>query len=270
VQYQAEALALKQMQPPTIPRWGVQISAQTTVNNSLPGTSDAIAAIGQPISGGPSSVGKEAVAYGDALPLTSDAKTVLASHPVVNHDFDLGGNSQVWMLGNMAVLNTSTSTALHDYHSMLNLSINTASISNPQDVLVGLLDPLFGTNNFLSGKGESLTFSYSVSGAGGSNTNTYTFNAANINTAPSFFNDKTLDLGSLASLVNSNNKMLSLVFNLDLLTETQNAGLNFGLIVGNSTLGSGPTSTIPLPTAAWLFLSGLLGFLGLNKRKKVC
>ena len=105
----------------------------------------------------------------------------------------------------MSVLNTSTAAALHDYHSMLSLSINTASISNPQDVLVGLLDPLFGNNNFLSGNGDSLTFSYNISGTGGSKANTYKFDNTNINTALYFFNDKTLDVGSLASFVNSNN-----------------------------------------------------------------
>ena len=50
--------------------------------------------IEEPIPAASSSVGKEAVAYGTALPLVADAISVLAGQPTVNHDFDLGGTAR--------------------------------------------------------------------------------------------------------------------------------------------------------------------------------
>jgi hypothetical protein len=69
--------------------------------------------------------------------------------------------------------------------------------------------------------------------------------------------------------VNSGNTVLSLVFNLDLQTQVTGAGLDVGLLLGNSTLGSGATaSAVPLPNSFWLLGSALAGLLSLGKRRK--
>ncbi|TAK65319.1 MAG: hypothetical protein EPO18_00065 [Methylobacter sp.] len=244
---------------------GIKVHAQTKVNNTS-GTSDAIATIMQPAIAASSAVGKEAAAYGTALPQLADVSTALEGQSTVKHYFDLDGNSQIWLLGNMSVLNTSIIEGLHDYHSMLNFNIDTTSISNPQHVLIGLLDPLFGNNSFLNGNGDSLTFSYSISGAGANRSKTYAFNSADANDAADFFSDRILDLGPLSGFVTSNNKYLNLVFNLDLQTSLTGAGLNLGLIAGNSSLGGGSVAPVPLPGSFWLLGSAIAGMGFINRR----
>lgn len=245
---------------------GITVHAQTRVNNTS-GTGDAIATVIQTATATSSAVGKEAATYGTALPHLADVSAALDGQPIVKHDFDLDGNSRIWLLGNMSVLNTSITPGLHDYHSMLNLNIDTTSISNSQHVLIGLLDPLFGNNSFLNGNGDSLTFSYSISGAGANTSKTYAFNSANANDAVNFFSDRTLDLGSLSGFVNSNNKYLNLVFNLDLQTNLTGAGLNLGLIAGNSSLGSESVAAVPLPGSFWLLGSAIAGMGIINRRR---
>ena len=132
---------------------------------------------------------------------------------------------------------------------------------------MGLINPLLGNNSFLSGNGDSLTFSYTISGNAGSRSMSNVFNSTNIAQASSFFNDNTLNLGALSSY--SHNSMLSLVFNLDLQTQVNGAGVDFGMVLGNSTLGSGHVSAVPLPSAVWLFLTGMLGFMGFQKRRHI-
>ena len=245
----------------------ISIVANTQVNSSVSGSSDSIATIGQQDPLGISASNKEAVAFGAALPQLADMTATLVADPNTLKNFDLGGNSQMWMLGQMGVLNTSLANGLHDYHSTLNLNINTTSITNSQDILLGLINPLLGNNSFLSGNGDSLTFSYTISGNAGSRSMSNVFNSTNIAQASSFFNDNTLNLGALSSY--SHNSMLSLVFNLDLQTQVNGAGVDFGMVLGNSTLGSGHVSAVPLPSAVWLFLTGMLGFMGFQKRRHI-
>ena len=210
---------------------------------------------------------KEAVAYGSALPQVTDVANALAGNLNNSQNFDVvNGNSQFLMLGELGVLNTSLANGLQNYDASLNLSVDTSSITTPQDVLLGLINPLFGNNSFLAGNGDSLTFSYSINGGA---LVSYEFTSANINQLNSFFTDHTLDLGALANFVSANNTILSLTFNLDLVTQVTGAGLDVGLLLGNSTLGSGiNTSAVPLPSSFWLLGSALAGLLSLGKRRK--
>jgi hypothetical protein len=242
----------------------VKISSQASVDPTSSGSSDAIAAIGQTISS-PQNV--ESAAYGTALPQNADAKTFLAGQTQINQNFNLSGNSLVWMLGEMAVSNTSYNTGLHDYQSSLNLSIDTASISTPQDILIGLLNLQQGYNSML--QGDTLSFSYQITGIGGTISKDYTFDSNNISTALNFFNNNTLDAGALNGFVNADNSVLNLIFNLDLKSSTSNTGFNFGLIVGNSTLGSGLTTATPIPAGFWLFGSAIACFIGFNRFYKL-
>ena len=266
---QANALATAPVRP-----WGTEtrvpgtsFKAQTSVGVTSAGTSDAIAVIGQSTPS-VSAAGKEAVAYGIAAPIAEDVSATLAGHSAVDSNFHNGIDSQILLMGTMSVLNTSLASGLHDYHSLLNLDIDTSSVVNPQSILIGLLNPSWGTNNFLTGNTDSLTFSYSVTGAGGSFSHSYVFNSTNINDAANLFNDTILNLGALTDVVTSTNKYLNLAFNLDLQTGVIGAGLNLGLIAGVTfPIISAPPAAVPLPTAIWLFGSGLVGLLSFTRRK---
>jgi len=153
---------------------------------------------------------------------------------------------------------------LHTYQSALDLSFDTAGIANPQDLLLGFLTPSFGNTNLAAG--DKLIFSYSIEGV---LSQSFTLDAENIDNAYDFFNGRTLNLGRLTGLTDSNS-VLKLAFNLVLDTQTAGAGLDLGLIVGNSTFvtsSNSPLSSVPLPAGVWLFTSGLLGWLGTNRRK---
>lgn len=155
--------------------------------------------------------------------------------------------------------NTSSDAAYHDYHASLTLNLDTSSYAPAQHLLLGLLSPEFGIAA-LSG-GDTLSFSIDVIGATAHSSASYDFSAADAAGAANFFDDKTLDVGDWSSWVSNSDKTLTLTFNLDLHSHTYGTGLNFDLIAGNSTLGSGPVASVPLPSGLWLFGSALLGAL---------
>ncbi len=82
-----------------------------------------------------------------------------------------------------------------------------------------------------------------------------------------FFDDYTLHLGDWSSYV-STNDILDVYVSLTLTGDEPAAGFSAELLLGNSTLGSGP-APVPLPAGAWLLLSGLtgLGLFGQRRRK---
>jgi hypothetical protein len=254
---------------------GTQITSEASVSSTGSGLSDTAAAIGQPAPAASTSFGKEAVAFGTALPQTADVNTALVTSPNVHHNFDVGGNSQGWLLGNLGVLNTSAVAGFHDYHAKLDINLDTSPYTNPQHLLLGLLNPGFGSTNL--GTGDTLNFSINISGASGSYSKTYSFtdlsNAADPNSAFNFFHDKTLDLGTWASFLTGTNKALDIAFAFDMHTHTIGTGMNVGLIAGNSTLESGPVPTptsVPLPTPAlWLFGFLLAGISVAARRQPV-
>lgn len=194
----------------------------------------------------------------------------MVEQPLINQNFNFGGSSTALLLADMGVLNTAATTGLHSYQSSLSLSLDTTSITKPQDLLVGFLNPVFGDTHFLTG--DSLTFSYNISGGGTSQvSDSFTFSSANIGLGFDFFSGRTLDLGELTSLAGSKH-MLNLIFNLDLQSQVAGAGLNLGLIVGNSTFvgsSNNPISSVPLPASIWLFGSALAGLFGLGGRKQL-
>jgi hypothetical protein len=242
---------------------GVSLSAQAKINGNSEGISEVVVAIEQSLPLAGSRIVGATGTYATALPQVTDARNALAGHPLIRQNFDLGGSSTALLLADMSVLNTATTTGLHGYQSLLNLRIDTSAITNPQDLLIGFLNPVFGNTHLLPG--DTLSFSYSISGGASNVTNNFIFDSANINNGFNFLNNKTFNIGSLASLVDSSN-ILNLAFNLELQTQVSGAGLNLGLIAGNSTLGSGLTSPVPLPASIWLLGSALAGMFSLIRR----
>jgi len=55
---------------------------------------------------------------------------------------------------------------------------------------------------------------------------------------------------------------MEVAFALSLTTDDLGAGFSSDLIFGNSTV-------VPIPPAFWLFGSGLLGLVGMARRKKI-
>ncbi len=231
------------------------VDSRAYVDYGVVGTGDTGAAVGQsllPVV----PANKEAVAYGSALPSAADANALLVGSPV-SQDFDFGGSSQAWLIGNLGVLNTATDGNFHSYSSQIYFNLDTASFSNQQSLLLGLLSPVFGASNL--GTNDTLTFTIDLSGAGGSTRNTYTF--ADLQEAT---NLGTQDLGTWAGFVTESNTQLAISLSLNLYSQTNLSGIDFNYVLGNSTLGSGVN--VPVPAAFWLFGSALVGW-GFKRRK---
>lgn len=240
------------------------VSAEANVPDTVAGTSEVKATLGQPSPVAAAANDKQAVAYANALPLPTDVAAALANHANVYRDFNVDSDAQAWLLGKQGILNTAVDGNFHDYSSKIDLIINTAGYTNQQDLLLGLLSPALGGSNL--GINDTLTFNIVVSGVGGTLSKNYSFSDLLDTNAPggaaNFFHDKILDLGAWSEFVTAANANLDITLSLNLHTQTSNTGLSFNYILGNSLL-----SAVPLPAAFWLFGSACLGWIGFNRRK---
>ncbi|MFA5982558.1 MAG: hypothetical protein WC782_00935 [Methylococcaceae bacterium] len=243
-------------------RTGIRLNAKANVDNQSAGISDALATIGQSLPTPGSRAGEAATAYGTVLPQITDVQTALAGEPLVNPNYNFNQNSTAILLADLSVSNTAADTSLHSYQSALTLNFDISKIANPEDLLISFLHPVLGS---ALSTGDNLIFSLNVNNT---LSESFSFSADNISNAFDIFNGKTLDLGTLTSLADANH-LLNLVFSLELNSTTNLAGLDLGLFVGSSTIGSGidPTPTVPLPSGVWLLISGLMGWLGLTQKK---
>ena len=117
----------------------------------------------------------------------------------------------------------------HTYHAETDFSINISTLSNPQHLLVGLLDPTETSPTNIS----SLQFQITRQG---STVVTQTFTNPTASQLNSYFDDHTLDLGNYSGVSGN----LNLDFILNLTTSTVGAAFNTDLLFGNSTLAAGP------------------------------
>jgi hypothetical protein len=116
--------------------------------------------------------------------------------------------------------------------------------SSRQHLLLSLMDPVF------TGSFDSLRF---VVQEGASKVVDVTF--ADVTTAMAYFDDQTLDLGSLAGITGNLDLALQFYFT----SHIPGTGYSLELLCGNSTLGSGPP--VPLPGTVWLLGSSILGLV---------
>lgn len=240
------------------------LTAKSSVDNRTSGISHTFAAIDQPFPTYANQDYKTTTSFGTLLPKADIAQSALEDQTLIMQNFDFNGSSTPILLAELSVFNTSALPGLHIYKSSLELSFDTTIIRNSQDLLVGFLTPILGSTNF--GANDKLNFSYGIDGI---LNQSFTLDANNVDSAYDFFNGRTLNLGQLTDLTDSNS-VLKLVFNLELETYTAETGLDLGLIVGNSTFvisSNSPLSSVPLPASFWLLATGLLGLPGFARRK---
>ncbi len=157
---------------------------------------------------------------------------------------DGGDGGDVHVAGGASTL---TDGGAHTYTSTLDFDLDMSGFSGAR-LLVGLLDPLGEGNGF-----DNLRFRIFQEG----NT-VLDQNFATLASALTYFDDGVIDLGAWSSgLVGD----LDLTFQLDVVASAVNDGFHLNLVAG-------VTGVVPVPPAVWLFGSGLLGLVGIARRKK--
>jgi len=183
---------------------------------------------------------REAVAYAAGDPnfvpgLNGNNPTVLGAM----------GSAELLVYG---IMGGSASTVVdggaHTYTSILDFDLDMSGFSGDR-LLVGLLDPVGEGSGF-----DSLRFRIFLE-----NNTVLDQNFTTLANALSFFDDKRIDLGDWTSgLVGD----LDLGFQLDITASVVNDGFHLNLVAG----------VVPVPPSVWLFGSGLLGMIGIARRKK--
>jgi hypothetical protein len=202
--------------------------------------------------------GQESTAYGVGLPDINSVASKFAGNSDVASNFDLGGSSD--MLG-YTLLGARYSGdglgGLQNMSSSVGFSLDMSQLASELDLIVGILDdPFYNLSGF-----DSLGFKIEQE-----DNVVLDLLFTDIALATDYFSDNTLNLGDWSTGLSSDG-ILDLVFSLDVTASSINDSVAFELIFGNSTIGAG-ASAVPVPASVWLFGSGLLGMLGIAKRKK--
>lgn len=191
------------------------------------------------------------VALATLLPNNATMDAIVAGNPNIqaNLGYGNGDSLMVGLLGG-AYSDGGAEDALATYSALLNFRIDMFELGSQENLLLGLYNPYGLGNGF-----DSLHFLVQVEGSSFID-ETFT----DMNTAFDYFNDNTLDLGLWSSYINGAD--LDLTISLDLTAQNIGDGFGFGMGLSNATM-----SAVPVPSAIWLFCSGLIGLIGIARRK---
>ena len=191
----------------------------------------------------------QADALAAAMPDADETEGALsgsAGRESVAQNFDVGGSSEV--LGIVALGGTQSSSA--DGTPMVqsaraDFEIDLSQLSNPQDLLVGLLQPQVSQHAF-----NSLQFQIVLEGTSVID-ETFTDSVA----ARQFFDGQTIDFGAISTLTADG--ILNLDFVLNMTSSHGGDGFAFDLLFGSSVIGA----AVPAPPAV---LSPAFSYRGLD------
>ncbi|MEZ4283061.1 MAG: PEP-CTERM sorting domain-containing protein [Myxococcota bacterium] len=167
----------------------------------------------------------------------------------LRQDLDLGGTSEVFAHASYAssapaVLGNGT----FESYMLLQIRLDANGLASPQNLVVGLLDPIFSGDAAGSVLNIRVSRPFSLP---------YMFDATLTPGAfVSAFDDRTLDFGDIMQVANDRGDF-HLNVELRFTTTDPNARVALDFLVANTTLGSG--LPIPEPSAALLMVLGLLG-----------
>lgn len=192
-----------------------------------------------------------AVAMATISPDNEAMDVFVAGHSNVQAHLGYGNGDSIFtgILG-AAYSDGGAQDSLESYSAALDFTIDTLEFNSQENLLFGF----YNLDGFGTGF-DSLDFQVQVEG---SIFVDETF--ADLESALNYFNDNTLDLGYWSDYINGTD----LSFRVQLALEADSIGEGFGVGMG---LSNATMSAVPVPAAAWLFGSGLIGLIGIAKRK---
>lgn len=192
--------------------------------------------------------GAQAVAFANLFPQQVNADAAIAGNESVQLAFSGLDAIAVGLLGGAYSENGAGVSEI--FKSEINFKIDMNGVDNT-DVIIGLLDPVVtGEHGF-----DVLRFSVSIE-----NTRVENIIFRDFIEAEKYFDDNLLNLGLFGDLISSDN-ILNIALSLDVTESHQDEGFS-----GNFALGAAGVTTVPVPAAAWLFISGFLGLLSVSRR----
>jgi len=206
------------------------VNGQTSANVQGSVQAQSFTAIGQTARDRWLVSGSQSSAYLTGSPTAADSILSLAGAPHVHTSFDVIGEGTgpasnvlaLGVLGGASAPGASGGSTINT--SYVTFTITPSQLSNPQSLVLGLLNPQQLGNGF-----DSLVFTLTDSGTSLVN---QTFNSASA--ALTYFTDNTVSLGSTTTLAGSYRATFSIT------THRPGDGFNASFILGNTTTGSGP------------------------------
>jgi hypothetical protein len=209
----------------------------------------------EPLANVSAGVGAGSIASIVGAPTDEAVRRALQGNPGVIHDFDVGGSSDMLALGILSAASArrvpgqpwTDSLRLEGLFDMTSLE------GNAQNLLIGFLDPSAGANGF-----DQLRLTLDIFTAGDS---TYSLrrNFETVDDALAFFGDNTIDLGLWLPAVGSRSD-LNFQLSMFVTMSQPDSGFAIDFVLGNSTIGSGP-SVVSEPPVILLCIAALLGLL---------